>query len=738
MVLQNSVRFILIAFVFCAFLPTTLAQVAINTTGGAPDTSAMLDVSSSDKGILIPRMDSTSRTAILQPADGLMVYDTTTTTFWYYDEEQWNEIRNGSDKLSPADLLGILDSSSGPGFFCLETINSFNVGTNEENVTIADGYAYVSTDNDFFVVDVSVPSNPISVGALQLNNAGKAAISGNYAFVASGSGPVRELVVIDISNPSNMIEVDRVGGFRNAALSVIIEGDYAYVIDRDELYVFDISDPIDIVATGSTTLTVPAQAGDLALLGDYVYVISNTLLLSDPGLLEVFDVSNPSINPVRVGNLPLGAPTAIAVSENFAYVISDGNEDDLKVIDVSNPTAPSLMGSLAIGNDADAVVVWNDYVLTLSNDLKIIDVSAPNNPLLVNNINVGAIFSISDLDVSGNFAYVLGVDLRTIRLTCPEQVFSIDPFSNEIISTPVDELVNDNVNINFTPLQLNGFTLNATTSQLALNSNQSNPSVNLSSIRKFGNVDAGVESTDQSTSNQAGNGFTTTPWVYTNAIEAQGERGSLSTLITIGNDGSYGTDDEIHLVTDGESRMVVNADGRVGIGRNPTTRTLEVDGTASKATAGDWLANSDARLKKNIQQLNAETILEKLLSLKGITYEWDDDKTEYERPAGIQYGFTAQNIQEVFPTLVEEDAEGYLQTAYGTYDAMYVEALRALLARIENQQQLIETLQQKTTAISAENQQLQQQVARIQEVEATPATLQQQLSSIEHSTTKEK
>lgn len=39
---------------------------------------------------------------------------------------------------------------------------------------------------------------------------------------------------------------------------------------------------------------------------------------------------------------------------------------------------------------------------------------------------------------------------------------------------------------------------------------------------------------------------------------------------------------------------------------------------------------------------------------------------------------TAQNIQAVFPTLVDEDNNGYLQTAYGTYDAMTVEAIRVL------------------------------------------------------------
>jgi hypothetical protein len=154
-------------------------------------------------------------------------------------------------------------------------------------------------------------------------------------------------------------------------------------------------------------------------------------------------------------------------------------------------------------------------------------------------------------------------------------------------------------------------------------------------------------------------------------------------------------------------------DNRVGINRVATTNTLEVGGEASKASPGDWIGNSDARLKKNITPLSSEKVLNQLLALQGITYEWNDDKTGNERPEGIQYGFTAQNIQAVFPTLVDEDNTGYLQTAYGTYDAMTVEAIRAL--------------NDKITVLEKENQELKAQVSKINELEKMMVDLQVQL-----------
>jgi hypothetical protein len=52
----------------------TFAQVGINTPN--PDQSAVLDVYSQDKGMLIPRLSTAKRDAISNPANSLLIYDT--------------------------------------------------------------------------------------------------------------------------------------------------------------------------------------------------------------------------------------------------------------------------------------------------------------------------------------------------------------------------------------------------------------------------------------------------------------------------------------------------------------------------------------------------------------------------------------------------------------------------------------------------------------------------------------
>lgn len=73
------------------------SQIGIGTT--SPDPTSVLHVESTTQGFLTPRMTTAQRTAITTPANGLMVYDTTLASFYYYDTPTtaWIKINSGKD-----------------------------------------------------------------------------------------------------------------------------------------------------------------------------------------------------------------------------------------------------------------------------------------------------------------------------------------------------------------------------------------------------------------------------------------------------------------------------------------------------------------------------------------------------------------------------------------------------------------------------------------------------------------
>jgi len=80
------ILFILTIFSFPHVYGQT-GKVGIGTT--SPHPSALLDLSSSDKGLLVPRLSTAQRTAISAPATGLLVYDTDQNQFYYHNGTSW-------------------------------------------------------------------------------------------------------------------------------------------------------------------------------------------------------------------------------------------------------------------------------------------------------------------------------------------------------------------------------------------------------------------------------------------------------------------------------------------------------------------------------------------------------------------------------------------------------------------------------------------------------------------------
>lgn len=93
----NILKFVAVVVLVGFQLTEALAQtgVSINSTGTAADADAVLDLTSTDKGVLLPRVaDHTTLTPDNNSDYGLVVFDTTTKTYWYWDGLAWQEIPN--------------------------------------------------------------------------------------------------------------------------------------------------------------------------------------------------------------------------------------------------------------------------------------------------------------------------------------------------------------------------------------------------------------------------------------------------------------------------------------------------------------------------------------------------------------------------------------------------------------------------------------------------------------------
>ena len=80
---------------FTISIITVNAQVGIGTN--TPDASSILDMTSTTQGVLTPRMTTTQRNAISNPAEGLLVFDITLDAFYFYEGSSWMALE-GAEK----------------------------------------------------------------------------------------------------------------------------------------------------------------------------------------------------------------------------------------------------------------------------------------------------------------------------------------------------------------------------------------------------------------------------------------------------------------------------------------------------------------------------------------------------------------------------------------------------------------------------------------------------------------
>lgn len=101
----------------------------------------------------------------------------------------------------------------------------------------------------------------------------------------------------------------------------------------------------------------------------------------------------------------------------------------------------------------------------------------------------------------------------------------------------------------------------------------------------------------------------------------------------------------------------VGSASRVGISRTAVANTLEVEGGASKSTAGSWVANSDARIKTDVHEIDGA--LERLMSVRPVTFRYTPEYRAAHPaiPDQTYYNVIAQEFARTFPDAVKASGE---------------------------------------------------------------------------------
>lgn len=163
--------------------------------------------------------------------------------------------------------------------------------------------------------------------------------------------------------------------------------------------------------------------------------------------------------------------------------------------------------------------------------------------------------------------------------------------------------------------------------------------------------------------------------------------------------GIYGDGDAVTIWAPGDGRdgqpaallYINDEDYYDGVDTNP------YNNTAIKAyldNAGNWVAASDRNRKENIVEL--EGVLQRLMQINGYSYNFKLAPVEIEKgnKTVTTYGVIAQEVIKAFPEIVDVAADG-------SHYVCYTELIPILIESIQEQQELIKTLQQENTALKA-------------------------------------
>lgn len=342
-----------ILFIFLFTATVLLGQsVGINTDGTPAHSSSILDVKSTTKGMLMPRMTSAQRAAIASPALGLLVYDTDTKTIWTYNGLAWTNLSAAASGLTlPYDnsvgvtgsafkitntgtaIEGITTGVSSNGIRGIATVNGSNGVYGGSTSANGVGVRGEASGTGTGVLGYSTSGTGISAGSISgtgiytSSSSGLALnVNGNVKISGGNTNPGEGKVLTSDASGNAIWKTNRIA-FRGFNINT----NHTSVPDATPKKVYFAFENYDL---GSGFIpyelsgTPPANASTFAIPVDGIYHfdVSLTLFLDN----DYDPYTEVSLKLDRAGNISTLASSYGIESKN-AIVIYDSKFYDLKI-----------------------------------------------------------------------------------------------------------------------------------------------------------------------------------------------------------------------------------------------------------------------------------------------------------------------------------------------------------------------------------------------------------------------
>ncbi len=288
-----------------------------------------------------------------------------------------------------------------------------------------------------------LPIQEASIDVTGTNNGIKVQVSGNYAYMVRDGGT--NFLVVDVSTPASASVVGSLT-LTGVPTNIAVSGNYAYVSNTDnsqELQIIDISNPLSPILMGSYNAPGSANATGVFAIGTTVYLVRAS---SSDDEFSIIDASVAS-KPFILGSLDLGAnANEVVVSGNYAYVASASNTQELQVVSIATPSAPTLAGSFNLAGTVDAFTVaisGNTVFLGQGAIFYTINVASPTSPASLGSVSTTSTINDIALNLGGAGTYVF---IATSDNSLEFQVVDVATLATPTILGSVNTAGTDNLN----------------------------------------------------------------------------------------------------------------------------------------------------------------------------------------------------------------------------------------------------------------------------------------------------